>query len=290
MTTAKRDGESHCPVKGGFLNSDLPEMIMSHEPSKTFAFSPITNNLLLNYIETLAKFDDATIQKRLLQQLIAKYVTLERRVSELLRNTLPPSVAEEIQYHGQFVVRAYECSILFSDIVGFTRLAGQMTAETLIGLLDDLFRGFDDLTSRHGGTKIKTIGDAYMVTVGAPESCPNHAEVAIRLALAMVRHLETFCAERGYDIRMRVGIHSGRVMGGVVGRDRMQFDIFGDHVNVASRFESSGQPGRVNVSQATYELTRERFRFERRGEIPMKNKGNLEAYFVIGERESHGQD
>lgn len=293
MTTGRDEAENHSTAKPGHRNPDSPEMTREGSLSKSlgvFPASPATDDTLLKYLEAIAKLNDATVQQRLLQQLVAKYVTLEKRVSDLLRNTLPPSVAEEIQYQGQFAVRAYECSILFSDIVGFTRLAGQISAETLIGLLDDLFQGFDDLTARHGGTKIKTIGDAYMVAVGAPEPCPNHPEMAVRLALSMIRHLKSFCRGRGSNIQMRVGVHTGRVMGGVVGRDRMQFDIFGDHVNVASRFESTGQPGRVNVSQVTYELTRNVFRYEERGEIPMKNKGNMKAFFVIDEEDNHGQD
>ena len=251
--------------------------------------SPLSAVLLKN-LEATARLDDATMQRRLLQQLISRYVTLERRVSDLLRNTLPPSVAEEIQYGEKFRTRAYECSILFADIVGFTGLAERISAEALIGLLDQIFRAFDDLISRYGGTKIKTIGDAYMVAVGAPEPCSNHAEQAVRLAMAMVKRMERLRLDVAEDVQMRVGIHSGRAMGGVVGRERMQFDIFGDNVNVAARFESSGEKGRVNVSPVTYGLTRHLFRFEARGEIRLKNKGAMKAYFVIPEEDGHEQD
>ncbi len=237
--------------------------------------------LLLKNLEAAARLDDAVIQKRLLQDLVAQYVRLERRVSDLLRNTLPPSVADEIQRRERFAARPYECTILFADIVGFTRLAERISAGALIDLLDELFRGFDDLTARHGGTKIKTIGDAYMVAFNAPDPCPDHPVQAVCLGLSMIEHLAALGARLGQDVQMRIGIHAGPVMGGVVGRDRMQFDIFGDHVNVASRFESSGAVGRVNCSPTVYERTRHRFAFEERGEIPLKNKGTMKAYFVV---------
>ncbi len=247
------------------------------------------DDLLLKNLEAAALLDDAVIQKRLLRQLTLQYVGLERRVSELLRNTLPPSVAEEIESRGKFPARPYECTILFADIVGFTRMAERLSAASLLDLLDALFRGFDELTARHNGTKIKTIGDAYMVAFGAPEPCPAHAEQAIRLALAMIDHLAFLGANLQEEVHMRIGVHTGQVMGGVVGKERMQFDIFGDSVNVASRFESAGAMGRVHVSQATYERTRHLFVFEERGEIPLKNKGVMKGYFVVAGARGHGQ-
>jgi class 3 adenylate cyclase len=240
-----------------------------------------TDDMLLKNLETAARLEDAFMQKRLLRELVIQYVRLERRVSDLLRNTLPTSVADEIQLRERFAARPYECTILFADIAGFTHLAERISAEALIGLIDELFRGFDELTARHGGTKIKTIGDAYMVAFNAPDPCPDHAVQAVRLALAMIERLADLSADLGHNIQMRIGVHTGSVMGGVVGRDRMQFDIFGDQVNVASRFESSGAAGRVNCSAAVYEQTRHLFTFEERGEIPLKNKGTMKAYFVV---------
>ena len=240
--------------------------------------------VLLGYLNSLAVNQDDEVQKKLLGELIQEYVLLEKRVDGLLKNTLPEMVANEIKYEGRFAPRSCQCSILFSDIVGFTRLAESISAEVLIELLDGLFRGVDDLILRFGGTKIKTIGDAYMAVFGAPLACEDHAVLAVRAGLELLKLVDAFDGEKERGIRVRVGIHSGRVMAGVVGKERMQFDVFGDCVNIASRFESSGEPGRINVSRETYLRTREFFEFEERGEIVLKNKANMKAYFVVKER------
>jgi len=123
-----------------------------------------------------------------------------------------------------------------------------------------------------------------MAVFGAPHAYEDHAVMAVRTGLAMLDLLESFNRRQGHDLQVRIGIHTGVVMAGVVGKERMQFDIFGDHVNIASRFESSGKPGRVNVSFETYLCTRDHFTFEERGEITLKNKANMRAYFVVGEK------
>jgi len=241
--------------------------------------------LTLNFLDSQAALGDARLQRRLLKELIGKYVALEKRVTGLLRNTLPGPVAEEIKYQGRYAPRPYHCTILFLDIAGFTRLAERMTGEALIDLIDELFRGFDDLIARCRGTKIKTIGDAYMVVFGAPEVYPDHAAQGIAAALEIIEFLEHFNRQHDHEIQMRAGIHTGRVMAGVVGKERMQFDVFGDDVNIASRFESSGLKGRVNVSHATYLEAKNSFAFEARGEIALKNKANMKAYFAAAKGE-----
>lgn len=141
----------------------------------------------------------------------------------------------------------------------------------------------DAIVSKRQGTKIKTIGDAYMAVFGAPTPLDNHAEYALMASLDMLKSLADLNEDLGEKIEMRIGIHSGKVIGGVVGKERMQFDVFGDDVNIAARFESAGIPGRINVSEATYRQVRGKFAFERRGEIPLKSKGNMPAFLVIGE-------
>jgi class 3 adenylate cyclase len=239
---------------------------------------------VLDYLNSVAVIQDDGIQKRLQKELIREYVILEKRVDNLLKNTLPEMVANEIKYGGRFVPRSFDCTIFFSDIVGFTHLAEGISGERLIELLDGLFQGMDDLVVSFRGTKIKTIGDAYMAVFGAPQAYEDHAVMAVRTGLAMLDLLESFNRRQGHDLQVRIGIHTGVVMAGVVGKERMQFDIFGDHVNIASRFESSGKPGRVNVSSETYLCTRDHFTFEERGEITLKNKANMRAYFVVGEK------
>jgi class 3 adenylate cyclase len=237
-----------------------------------------------DYLHSVAKIEDDRIHKRLLEELIREYVVLEKRVDSLLKNTLPETVADEIKYRGNFAPRPYHCTILFSDIAGFTKLAESITGEMLIGLLDNLFRQMDVLVAGFHGTKIKTIGDAYMAVFGAPLELKEHAVMAVRTGMAFTRLVRDLNSRTGQDLQIRIGIHSGRVMAGVVGKDRMQFDIFGDDVNIASRFESSGEKGRVNVSHATYGMTRDHFEFAERGEISLKNKAKMKAYFVLKER------
>jgi class 3 adenylate cyclase len=244
--------------------------------------SGLSDHALLDYLNSVAVIQDDEIQKRLQKELIREYVILEKRVDGLLKNTLPEMVANEIKYGGRFTPRLYECTILFSDIVGFTRLAESIPGEALIELLDSLFREMDDLVARFKGTKIKTIGDAYMAVFGAPLAYEDHAVMAVETGLALLALIDSFNRRRGDDLQVRIGIHTGVVMAGVVGKERMQFDIFGDHVNIASRFESSGEKGRVNVSDETYLRTRDLFVFEDRGEIALKNKANMRAYFVVG--------
>jgi len=237
----------------------------------------------LDYLEAVATIQDSAVQKRLLSELIREYVILEKRVDGLLKNTLPAVVADEIKHSGKFPPRPYDCTILFSDIVGFTQMAEKIPGEQLIVMLDRLFREMDDLTARFHGTKVKTVGDAYMAVFGAPSELTDHALMAVRTGLALLEMMASFGRRHSHDIQVRIGIHTGRVMGGVVGRERMQFDVFGDTVNIASRLESSGQQGKVNISHDTYKLVADRFVFEERGKIALKHKGMMNAYFVMRE-------
>ena len=242
------------------------------------------DQVILGYLSSVANREDDRIQKRLLEELIREYVVLEKRVDGLLKNTLPETVANEIKYGGKFLPRSYGCTILFADIVGFTQLAERISGGLLIEILDRLFQGMDDLVASFQGTKIKTIGDAYMAVFGAPCAYDNHAVMAVKTGMALLQLVESFDRQNDQSLQIRVGIHTGLVMAGVVGKERMQFDVFGDNVNIASRFESSGEKGRVNVSHETYMNARDFFEFEERGEISLKNKANMKAYFVVRER------
>jgi len=247
-----------------------------------------TDSLSSDFLDALARLEDTAIQKRLLQELIEKYVELEKRVDGLLRNTLPESVAEEIKFNGNYPARTFDGTIFFSDCAGFTRLAEKMSSELLIQRLHILFSGIDKIMVRYGGTKIKTIGDSYMAVFGAPLTLTDHATRSVEAALDIIEYLKEFNSGQPLPIEMRFGIHSGSFMGGVVGRDRMQFDIFGDSVNIASRFESAGEKGRVNISEDTYRLISQNFEFEGRGEISLKNKSPMKAYFVTGRTQKVG--
>lgn len=244
---------------------------------------PEVINIAHDYIDAVAAGEDSEIQKRILKELTWRYVDLEKRVDSLLKNTLPAKIAEEIKYEGLFVPRPYDCTILFSDFIGFTQLAENISGAMLVDVLNRIFISFDDLIDSYHGTKIKTIGDAYMAVFGAPDKLENHAAQAIRAGLALQKYLEAFNEQNKSGMKMRVGIHSGTVTAGVVGKERMQFDVFGDDVNVASRFESAGAKGMVNVSETTYLQTRNLFEFQERGLIDLKNKGSMKAYFVVRE-------
>jgi len=239
-----------------------------------------SRSIMLAYLDSLATIEDDRLQKRLLKELIHSYVALEKRVDSLLKNTLPESVAEEIKYENRFIPRSYECTILFSDFVGFTRLAENVSGERLIHTLHSIFTGFDQIVDQNKGTKIKTIGDAYMAVFGAPIRIADHALHAVLAAIALFDFLNAFNQGSHTPFYMRIGIHTGKVMAGVVGRDRMQFDVFGDDVNIASRFESSGEAGRINVSETTYLQTKDHVAFEERGWVALKNKASMKAYFV----------
>ncbi len=216
----------------------------------------------------------------MLQDLIEKYVELEKRVDSLLRNTLPDCVAEEIKFNGCYPTRQFSGTILFTDCAGFTKLAEKMPQERLIERLDVLFSGMDEIIRNAGGTKIKTIGDSYMAVFGAPLPLIEHADCAVQSALSCVEFLKKFNQDQPLAIEMRFGLHSGVFMGGVVGNDRMQFDVFGDNVNIASRFESAGEKGQINISEATMKLLTGSYEFSDRGKIKLKNKEPMKAFFV----------
>ncbi|MEO5362432.1 MAG: adenylate/guanylate cyclase domain-containing protein [Magnetococcus sp. DMHC-8] len=250
---------------------------------------PAVVAVVSSLIRALAAVEDDYIHKRLLRELVRKYVSLEKMVDRLLKNTLPEVVAEEIKYQGVFTPIKADCSVLFTDVAGFTKLATHLALDRLIAILDGIFAGCDGIVERHGGTKIKTIGDSYMAVFGVPEPLEQHAVQAVLTARALLDFIdqfnrETFGEQRDHYFQFRVGIHCGEVMAGVIGRERMQFDIFGDNVNIASRFESSGEPGRINVSEDVFHRTRDRFVFDARGEIPLKNHGCMRAYYVCGLR------
>lgn len=152
----------------------------------------------------------------------------------------------------------------------------------MVGVLDEIFSAFDALAERHGVEKIKTIGDAYMVAAGLPEPRPDHAEVMADMALDMLEALERLCEPLGFELAIRLGMDSGPVIAGVIGRHKFIYDLWGDTVNTASRMESHGLAGRIQVSEATYRRLRNRYEFEDRGEIEVKGKGRRRAYLLVG--------
>jgi class 3 adenylate cyclase len=205
------------------------------------------------------------------------------RSDRLLLNVLPRSIAERLKRGSGRIAETHEdVSVLFADVVDFTPFAERTAPGAVVDVLDEVFSAFDELARRHGMEKIKTIGDAYMVAAGVPEARPDHAEAAAEMALDMRATLRALCDRQGLELDIRIGIASGPVIAGVIGRQRLIYDLWGDTVNTASRMESHGVPGTIQVTAATRERLRDRYRFEDRGEIEVKGKGRVRAWLLTG--------
>jgi adenylate cyclase len=207
------------------------------------------------------------------------------RAEGLLLNILPGSIAERLKTSPQRIADQFsEASVLFADVVDFTPRAQQLTADEVVGLLDRLFSHFDNLAERYDLEKIKTIGDAYMVAAGVPEPRPDHARALAQLALDMVQSMAPGGAVGDLGLQIRIGINSGPVIAGVIGHKRFLYDLWGDAVNTASRMESHGTADRIQITRATYELLRDEFICEPRGTVPVKGKGEMETWYLVGRR------
>ena len=209
----------------------------------------------------------------------------QARSEALLVNILPRPIAERLKAAAQTIADDFAAaSILFADVVGFTPLAQRLPPAEMVGILDRLFTRFDMLVERHGLEKIKTIGDCYMAAAGVPDPCPDHARKAALLALGMrdVITASTVADEPGLELR--IGINSGPLVAGVIGTKRFLYDLWGDAVNTASRMESHGTPGEIQITRATYELLKDEFVCRSRGTILVKGKGPMETWFLEGSR------
>ena len=210
----------------------------------------------------------------------------EHEKSEMiLGNIFPRKIVERLK-NGEVLIadRYLETTILFSDLVGFTDLTKTMKPQELVTLLNKVITGFDKLSERFHTEKIKTIGDAYLVVSGLPDENSNHAPDILRLALAMQTFIAEFNLAEKTTLQIRVGIHSGAVIGGVIGSKKFTFDLWGDTVNLASRLESTGIPGKIQVSQATYELGKDEFYFLAREPMEVKGHGLVQTYFLTGQK------
>jgi guanylate cyclase len=209
----------------------------------------------------------------------------QAKAESLLLNILPRSIADRLKAETRTIADQFSsASILFADVVDFTPLAERLPPADVVAVLDHLFSHFDVLAERHGVEKIKTIGDCYMVAAGVPSPRPDHARVLALMALDMQTAMRSVDEVDHLGLELRVGINSGPVVAGVIGRKRFLYDLWGDAVNIASRMESHGTSGRVQISQATKELLGEEFVYEPRGAIPVKGKGEIEAWYLVGRR------
>ena len=207
----------------------------------------------------------------------------EQEKSELLLlNILPSSIAERLKAGSQTIADHFDAaSIVFADVVDFTPLSQRLPPAEMVGVLDRLFSRFDALVERHGLEKIKTIGDAYMAAAGVPEPVPDHARRAALLALDMREVVVTSPIADGPGLQLRIGINSGPVVAGVIGTKRFLYDLWGDAVNTASRMESHGTAGEIQITRATYELLKDEFVCKPRGTIEVKGKGLMETWYLV---------
>lgn len=217
-----------------------------------------------------------------LQQTTDQLLLEKQRTTRLLHNILPITVADELMETGQVNPTVHEqVTVLFSDFVGFSRISEKIGADRLVEELNDLFSHFDDLVKAEGLEKIKTIGDSYMVVGGLPQPQQKHACRTIELGKNMLSYLQQRTHKHTIDWQMRIGIHSGSVVAGVVGSHKFTYDLWGDTVNIASRLEQSSSPGRINISAATYQLIKTNVSCQYRGKVTVKGGKEIEMYYVV---------
>ncbi|GAB4178813.1 MAG: hypothetical protein Fur006_11500 [Coleofasciculaceae cyanobacterium] len=224
-----------------------------------------TINSMLNALESYSK----------------NLVSEREKVERLLLNILPASIAKRLEQDQETIADSFEeATVLFADIVNFTNLSSEISPTELVNLLNEIFSRFDRLVERYGLEKIKTIGDSYMIVGGLPLPRADHVEAVADFALAMQREIQEFNSEKGQSFNMRIGINTGPVVAGVIGLKKFIYDLWGDTVNTASRMESHGIPGSIQVSSSTYERLKDKYVFQERGVIHVKGKGEMTTYLL----------
>lgn len=232
-------------------------------------------------VATRAIFRDIT--QRLQAEEALRYQ--QAQTERLLLNILPEPIADRLKHDTRTIAEDFaEVSVMFADIVGFTQIAARLPPIELINVLNQVFSAFDRLSEKHGLEKIKTVGDAYMVVGGLPMRRTDHAEAIAEMALDMQAALRQFRQETGKDFNIRIGINTGPVVAGVIGIKKFSYDLWGDTVNIASRMESHGLAGEIQVTAATYERLQEQYLLEKRGIILVKGKGEMTTYFLKGRK------
>jgi guanylate cyclase len=249
-----------------FARTDAPYALSARELELHFAFNTVGFTLFLwssvRYFVTRVESERA-------------------RAEDILRRVLPAPIVRRLKRsEGVIADHLDRVTVVFADICGFTPLAARMSPTEIVELLDTIFTAFDGLAAEHGVEKIKTIGDAYMAVAGAPERTGDHALRAARLALAMRAYVKRLAAERGIALSMRIGLHTGEVVAGVIGIQRFAYDLWGDTVNTASRMESHGEPDEIQLTAATREAIGDAFAIRERGPIEVKGRGTIVTYWL----------
>lgn len=249
-----------------------------------FAFSEAFNSMVQQLKEAFERIEEQRNKLAEANEIISRE---KEKSDRLLLNVLPARVADELKQTGRTTPELFEnVTVLFSDLVGFTTTSATLSPDVLTQELNDLFTHFDAIIDANGCERIKTIGDAYLAVCGMPVPDDAHAVKMVQCAVAMAAWLEERNARSPHVWPIRIGVHSGSVVGAVVGTRKYIYDIFGDTVNTASRMESNSAPMHINISEATYRLLQGRFPCEARPPLAVKGKGDMNMYFVS--RNSHG--
>jgi class 3 adenylate cyclase len=243
----------------------------------TEPLAPLLNGIMQSaaMFAAVLLFAEAVRSRRLL-------LAEQERSEQLLLNVLPAPIAARLKQGEEVIADRFpEVTVLFADLVDFTRRSQDTAPDRVVRVLDDLFSALDRLAERHGLEKIKTIGDAYMVVGGLPDPRPDHAEAVAEMALALREEVPRHLDPDGEPLAVRIGIDTGPVVAGVIGRRKFSYDLWGDTVNTASRMESRGVAGCIQVTERTYRRLRDGYRFQRRGPVQVKGKGQLVTWFLV---------
>jgi class 3 adenylate cyclase len=267
-------------TRGGVRNAFVMLAILS-----VLAITGIT--VVIGRLRQTSKELEQRVRERTAQlQETNEQLSQEQEKSErLLLNILPQPIAERLKEGNNHIADGFaNVTILFADIVGFTQLSAQISPTQLVHLLNEIFSAFDRLSDQYNLEKIKTIGDAYMVVGGIPIPCDNHAEAIAEMALEMQQEVTRFNAQHNVALSIRIGINTGSVVAGVIGTKKFIYDLWGDAVNTASRMESHGLPGCIQVTESTYQYLKDKYILEERGIVQVKGKGDMITYFLTGRK------
>jgi len=254
---------------------------------KAEVLARVRHQLTISYQKKQLEEKNQTLQAEIKErQKIESALRIARQKSErLLLNIFPSAIVDRLkEVESPIADQFEEVTILFADIVGFTSFASRVSPLELVNLLGGIFSAFDRLTEKYNLEKIKTIGDGYMVVGGLPISQANHAEAIANMALDMLPAITTFKTDTEEGLKLRIGINSGPAIAGVIGSKKFSYDLWGDTVNLASRMEELGKSSKIQVSESTYQLLKDKYVFEERGEIEVKGKGKITTYWLVGKR------
>lgn len=233
------------------------------------------------YIQKIEVLDDLLTLKE------AENKEIQSRADQILLNILPAPIIQRLKAGEQMIAdNLVEVTVLFADIVGFTQIAADIPPAEVVDLLNRVFSLFDIFSEQYAVEKIKTIGDAYMIVGGAPEPREEHTEAVADMALEIQTTISLLAYSLNVPVQVRIGIHTGPAVAGIIGKKKFSYDLWGDTVNTASRLESHGEPGKVHVSEAVYQKLKNTYIFQERGTIEIKGKGQMSTFFLIGKQDT----